>query len=85
MQASQAAPGPLAAQQATNQLLGVLADQQGALQQMQATVGRAQTGYIMREVVADEQAQYNSKVWMTDYGAGTMRGPGQGQGPKLPD
>jgi P-type conjugative transfer protein TrbJ len=62
--ASQAASGPLGAQQATNQLLGVLADQQGSLQQMQATLGRVQMGYIMRQAVAEEQAQTNAQQFL---------------------
>lgn len=62
--ASQAAPGSLGAQQATNQLLGVMADQQGSLQQMQATIGRVQVGYIMQQVVAEEHAQTNAQQFL---------------------
>lgn len=62
--ASQIAPGSLGAQQATNQLLGVLADQQGSLQGMQATIGRVQVGYIMRQAVAEEQAQTNAQQFL---------------------
>lgn len=62
--ASQAAPGPLGAQQASNQLLAVLADQQGSLQQIQATVGRVQVGYIMQQTVAAEQAQVNAQQFL---------------------
>ena len=62
--ASQAAPGTLAAQQATNQLMGVLAEQNASLQQMQATVGRVQIGYVMRQTVAEEQAQQNVNQYL---------------------
>lgn len=85
MIASQAAPGSLAATQATNQLLGVMADQQGSLQQMQATLGRVQVGFIMQDTVANEQAQLNASQWLQGYGDDKLRGPGQGQGPRLPE
>lgn len=62
--ASQAAPGSLAAQQATNQLMGVLANQQASLQEITATTGRVQTGFIMRQVTAEEQAQWNAQHYL---------------------
>lgn len=84
MSASQAAPGSLAAQQATNQLLGTLANQQGNIQLLLATQHEVQTSWIMRQVVAEEQAQQNAQRWMADYVRAPVRGPGEGKGPQLP-
>jgi P-type conjugative transfer protein TrbJ len=83
--ASQAAPGTLAALQAQNQLMAVLTDQQASLQTMQAAAARVQTGFIMREITAEERAQWQSQQWLATYPTTGFRGPGQGQGPKLPD
>jgi P-type conjugative transfer protein TrbJ len=85
LRASQVAPGSLAAQQAGNQLLGVLIDQQGALQQIQATASRVQTSAAMRELVSDEMARANAERWLADWPTAPFRGPGQGQGFKLPE
>jgi P-type conjugative transfer protein TrbJ len=85
LRASQAAPGSLAAQQAGNQLLGVLIDQQGALQQIHATASRVQTSAAMRDLVSDELARTNADRWLADMPRTPFRGPGQGQGFKLPD
>lgn len=83
--ASQGAVGQLQATQATNQLLAVLGDQQASLQQLTATMGRVQVSYIMREVVAEEQARLNADQWLQGWPTGGFRGPGQGQGPRLPE
>jgi P-type conjugative transfer protein TrbJ len=82
--ASQGAIGELQAQQATNQMLAVMVDQQASLQQLQATHGRLQMSYIMREVVTEEQAQMNAQQFMQGFNDTPFRGPKQGQGFALP-
>jgi P-type conjugative transfer protein TrbJ len=81
---SQAAPGSLAAQQATNQLMQVMIDQQGSLQTIQATMGRVQAGYIMRETVVEEHAQSEGQRYMADWPTEKMRAPMEGKGFALP-
>jgi type IV secretion system protein TrbJ len=83
--ASQAAPGTLAATQATNQLLGTLAGQQQMLAQMQATGDRVQVMWIMQDTQANQQAQQNVQQWMQGYDEIKPAGFGQGQGPALPE
>jgi P-type conjugative transfer protein TrbJ len=82
--ASQSAPGTLAAMQAQAQLTAVLSDQQASLQQIAATTSRAQVGFIMREVTAEEHAQWNAQQFMQGFGDVSFRGPHEGQGFTLP-
>ena len=82
--ASQAAPGTLAAQQATNQMLYLVSQQQGSLQQLTAATGRLQSAFIMREVTAEERAAWNAQQFIQGYGEGIFRGPHEGQGKPLP-
>jgi P-type conjugative transfer protein TrbJ len=82
--ASQAAPGTLSALQAQNQLMGVLLDQGGSLQQIAATTGRMQVEWIMQQQVRDEAGQQWVTGTLADWPTQPMRGPGQGQGPTLP-
>lgn len=58
LQASQAAPGALGVGQVTNQMLGVLAEQLGSLQQTIATSERVKTTDILTQTeIADQVAQ----------------------------
>jgi P-type conjugative transfer protein TrbJ len=81
---SQASPGSLAAQQAQAQLLGVLSSQQADLTRIQATIGRVQTGYIMRETIVEEHAQSEGQRYMADWPTEKMRAPMEGKGFALP-
>ena len=62
--ASQAAVGELQAQQATNQMLLVLAEQQSTMQQMTATMGRMQVAYYMRQATGEEAARLNAQQYL---------------------
>jgi P-type conjugative transfer protein TrbJ len=82
--ASQVAPGSLAAQQATNQLLGTLAEQQVSLQALMAAQGEVQQRWILTQVVSAEQAAAQGvaqQIDVTRYlGVKTLTGTG----PRLP-
>jgi P-type conjugative transfer protein TrbJ len=82
--ASQVAPGSLAAQQATNQLLGTLAEQQVSLQALLAAQGEVQQRWIMTHVVGAEAAAGQGQAQQIDLtrylGARTLTGTG----PRLP-
>lgn len=82
--ASQAAPGSLAAQQATNQLLGTLADQQASLQLIMAAQSEMQTSWIMSQVVAAETAAANGMAQQINPTKYLRTGAGWGQGQRLP-
>lgn len=84
VKASQGASGSLQAQQATNQLLAVLGDQQASLQQLQATVGRVQVSYIMREVTAEEKTIQDAQDFMQGFRTTTPVSIGSGGGFQLP-
>jgi P-type conjugative transfer protein TrbJ len=83
--ASQSSPGTLSAIQAQTQLLGVMTSQQASLQEIGAATSRVQMGFIMREITAEERAQWNASRFMEGYGDGAFRGPHQGQGSPLPE
>jgi P-type conjugative transfer protein TrbJ len=85
MAASQAAVGSLQAEQASNQLLGVLAEQQVSLQQILATDQRLQVSYMMRQLVTEEQAQANAQRFLGSAVVVPIRGPGEGKGFTLPE
>jgi P-type conjugative transfer protein TrbJ len=83
MGASQAATGNLQVSQATNQLLGLMAEQTASLQQIVAASGRAEASLIAAQAASDDAARANAKHFMqgfTDYTPG--KGPGL---PKLRD
>ena len=67
LHASQAAIGVLQAEQAGNQLLGVLASQQSGMYQLQATTARLQTIVHMQAVVEDEAAREHATHMMHDW------------------
>jgi P-type conjugative transfer protein TrbJ len=83
--ASQAAMGEMQVGQATNQLLGALGEQQASLQQIAAATGRVQLSVAMRQTIAEETAQQNATLWLATWPTQGFRGPGQGQGQKLPE
>jgi type IV secretion system protein TrbJ len=82
--ASQASVGQLQAEQAGNQLMGLMAEQQVSIQQILATDQRLKISESMRQLVMDEKAYQNAQ----DYGRGLLvvpiRAPGEGQGFTLP-
>jgi P-type conjugative transfer protein TrbJ len=55
--ASAQSAGQLAAVQNTNQILGILVEQQASMQQIYAASARAQTAMVMAEAAASEQAR----------------------------
>jgi P-type conjugative transfer protein TrbJ len=65
--ASQAAVGILQAEQAGNQLLGVLASQQNGMHQLQANTARLQTLVYMQGVVEDEAAKQHAQNMLKDW------------------
>jgi type IV secretion system protein TrbJ len=84
MAASQGAVGALQATQATNAMLGVIAEQQASNQELLATMGRLETAYYMRQVTGEEAARANSQHYLQ------MQPPPDwasrpGQGIRLPD
>ena len=82
--ASAGAQGQLQAQQANNQLLGVLADQQASLQEVLAATGRLQISEAMQQMVQQEQAKVNMDAFL----AGMATQPafsGRGNGFRLPE
>jgi P-type conjugative transfer protein TrbJ len=82
--ASASATGQLQAQQANNQLMGVLADQQASLQQVLAATGRLQVSEAMQQMVQQEQAHANMQNFLQGTEALTPFN-GRGQGFRLPD
>ena len=74
--ASQAAIGVLQAEQAGNQLLAVLAQQQNGMQQVQATTARLQTLVHMKDVAEDEAARQHATEMMRGWPTtlGTVQG-----------
>jgi P-type conjugative transfer protein TrbJ len=84
--ASQSAVGTTQVGQATNQLLGALGEQQASLQQIAAATGRVQLSVAMRQTVAEEQARVNADAWLATWPQlGGFKGPGEGQGQRLPE
>jgi P-type conjugative transfer protein TrbJ len=83
-QASKAAVGGLQAQQAGNELLVTLAQQQNTLVLLQATTQRLQTEMAMYQVAVEQDARRNAQRWGTGWVQRPVRGPGEGQGPLLP-
>jgi type IV secretion system protein TrbJ len=67
LRASQAAPGQLAAQQAGNQLIGMMLEQQGAMQELNATMGRVQMGWIMKQAVEEEATTEKAAHWLDGW------------------
>jgi conjugal transfer/entry exclusion protein len=65
--ASQAAIGAVQAQQAGNQLLAVLAQQQNGLMQLQANTARLQTLIHMKTVMADEATAAKAARWLEGW------------------
>jgi P-type conjugative transfer protein TrbJ len=84
MTASQASIGTLQASQAGNQLLGVLASQNASMQELVATQARLQVSVAMDQALRDEASQANMQQWLANWPTAPFRGPGQGQGPRLP-
>jgi type IV secretion system protein TrbJ len=82
--ASQVAPGSLAAQQATNQLLGTLAEQQVSLQALIAAQGEVQQRWIMTQVVGAEQAAAQGLAQQIDVTKYLPARTLVGAGPRLP-
>lgn len=83
--ASQASVGQLQATQASNQLLGVLTDQQASLQQIYAASMRLQLSVYMQDVVKQEMSQQNMQNWLSSWPTATFKGVGEGQGQKFPE
>jgi P-type conjugative transfer protein TrbJ len=77
VQSSDAAPGQLAAQQATNSLLGVLAEQNASMEQVLAASERAHTSVLVAQAIEADAAQTLADQWLQGYG--TMQ-PVQGVG-----
>ncbi|MGE3537832.1 MAG: P-type conjugative transfer protein TrbJ [Candidatus Tectimicrobiota bacterium] len=75
--ASDTAGGNLQVSQATNQLLGVLAEQQGSLQQMLAASGRAEASLLALQAAQDEAARAQAAHFMDGF---TTMTPVQGIG-----
>jgi P-type conjugative transfer protein TrbJ len=65
--ASQAAVGNLQVSQASNQLLGVLAEQLASLQQIIAASGRAETSLMATEAASDDAARANAEHFMRGF------------------
>jgi P-type conjugative transfer protein TrbJ len=82
--ASQGAPGSLAAQQATNQLLGTLAEQQVSLQALIAAQGEVQHRWIMTHVVGAEAASGQGQAQQIDVTKYLPARTLAGTGPRLP-
>jgi len=85
MAASQASIGELQAQQAGNQLMGVLAEQQVSMQQLMATDQRLRISETMRQLVTEEQAYQNAQTYVQGMVVVPVRGPGEGRGFTLPE
>jgi type IV secretion system protein TrbJ len=85
MAASQAAVGSLQAEQAGNQLLGVMAEQQVSMQELLATDQRLKISESMRMLVIEEQAYANAQAFNQGMVVKPIRGPGEGQGFTLPE
>gem|GEM_PF-756000 len=85
MAASQAAVGTLQAEQATNQLLGVLSEQQVSMQQILATDQRLKISETMRQLVTEEKAYENAQTYVQGMQVVPVRGPGEGKGFTLPE
>jgi P-type conjugative transfer protein TrbJ len=83
--ASQGAVGSLQAEQASNQLLGVMAEQQISVQELLATNHRLQLSEAMRQLVLEERAQANAQAWVQGLETVPLRGPGEGKGFTLPE
>jgi P-type conjugative transfer protein TrbJ len=83
--ASQGAVGSLQAEQASNQLLGVMAEQQISVQELLATSSRLQMSQVMEELVTNEQAYANAQRFLNGAAVRPIRGPGEGQGFTLPE
>lgn len=75
--ASEAAPGNLAAVQVTNQLLGMMSEQQASMQQMVAASQRAHVSMLAAQAAEADAAQSMGQSWL--QGFGTMA-PVQGVG-----
>ncbi|MGE3537369.1 MAG: P-type conjugative transfer protein TrbJ [Candidatus Tectimicrobiota bacterium] len=75
--ASDTAGGNLQVSQATNQLLGVLAEQQGSLQQILAASSRAEASLLALQAAQDEAARANATHFMDGF---TTMTPVQGVG-----
>jgi len=75
--ASDTAGGNLQVSQATNQLLGVMAEQQGSLQQILAASSRAEASLLAMQAAQDEAARANAAHFMDGF---TTMTPVQGIG-----
>jgi P-type conjugative transfer protein TrbJ len=75
--ASDTASGNLQVSQATNQLLGVMAEQQASLQQILAASGRAEASLIATQAAYDDAARANAAHFMEGF---TTMAPVQGIG-----
>ena len=67
--ASDAAPGLLAAQQATNNLMAVMAAQNASLQQLHAASYRAQASALAAQAIEADAAQALAEAWLQNYGS----------------
>jgi P-type conjugative transfer protein TrbJ len=67
--ASDAAPGLLAAQQANNNLMAVIAAQQVSLQQLHAASYRAQASVVAAQAIEADAAQSLADAWLQNYGS----------------
>jgi P-type conjugative transfer protein TrbJ len=66
--ASEASAGALAVAQNTNQILGILVDQQASMQQIYAASAHAQTAIAMAEAAASDQARQLAAQAMETWG-----------------
>jgi type IV secretion system protein TrbJ len=66
--ASDAAPGLLAAQQANNNLMAVIAEQNVSLQQLHAASYRAQASVAAAQAIEADAAQSLADAWLQHYG-----------------
>jgi type IV secretion system protein TrbJ len=85
MAASNASIGSLQAQQAGNQLMGVLAEQQVSMQQLLATNQRLKISETMQQLVLQDQAYTDAQRFFGTMQPVPFRGPGEGQGFRLTD
>ena len=65
---SDAAPGHLAAQQATNQMLGIMAEQQASMQQILAASQRAHVSLLAAQAAEADAARAVADGWLAGYG-----------------
>jgi P-type conjugative transfer protein TrbJ len=82
--ASKAAPGPLAAQQATNELLGTLGTELASMQTLLAAQGEMHKAWILTHVVGAEAASAQGQTQQIDVTKYLPARTLVGTGPRLP-